>query len=82
MRRGRITSMVRPRRLVHFAPKAVGRANPDFLLQSYEPVLKQDVINHVADIFEEKGSNAWFELEASALMPPGYRNAAAAVVNL
>ncbi len=31
------------------------------------------IVNHVADIFEREGSNAWFEREAQALLPPGTR---------
>ncbi|MTL84180.1 class I tRNA ligase family protein, partial [Turicibacter sanguinis] len=30
------------------------------------------VINHVANLFREKGSNIWFELEAEELLPAGF----------
>lgn len=34
-------------------------------------LIDKNVINHVADIFNEKGSNAWYELESSELLPEG-----------
>jgi isoleucyl-tRNA synthetase len=40
--------------------------------QTGEPVLDQNVINHVADIFEKEGSNAWFEKDDKDLLPAGY----------
>ena len=38
-----------------------------------EPVLNVDVINGVADIFEKEGSNAWFERNASEMLPNGFK---------
>ena len=35
-------------------------------------ILDEEVINHVAEIFEEKGSNAWYEMEAVDLLPKGF----------
>lgn len=34
-----------------------------------EPLMTPDTIEHVANIFERQGSNAWFELEAEDLLP-------------
>ena len=34
-------------------------------------LLNADVINHVADIFEEKSADAWFELTQQELLPKG-----------
>jgi isoleucyl-tRNA synthetase len=34
-------------------------------------IIDKDIINHVADIFREKGSDAWFELTEKELMPEG-----------
>ena len=45
---------------------------PVFYAEDDTAILDEDVINHVADIFEEKGSNAWFELEAKELLPAGF----------
>lgn len=37
-----------------------------------EPICNDETINRVSDIFREKGSNAWFDEEAEALLPAGY----------
>ncbi len=38
----------------------------------HKPVCTDESIESVASIFEEKGSNAWFELEAEELLPKGF----------
>ena len=38
----------------------------------HKPVCTDESIESVASIFEEKGSNAWFELEAEELLPRGF----------
>ena len=38
-----------------------------------KPVCTDESIESVASIFEEKGSNAWFEMDASALLPQGFK---------
>ena len=37
-----------------------------------KPVCTEETIESVASIFEEKGSNAWFELEAEELLPKAF----------
>ena len=37
-----------------------------------KPVCTEDSIESVAKIFEEEGSNAWFEREAAGLLPEGF----------
>ena len=37
-----------------------------------KPVCTEESIESVASVFEEKGSNAWFELEAEELLPKGF----------
>ena len=37
-----------------------------------KPVCNDDTIKTVADVFEKKGSNAWFDMEAEDLLPKGY----------
>ena len=37
-----------------------------------KPVCTEESIESVASIFEEKGSNAWFEMEAEELLPKGF----------
>lgn len=45
---------------------------PIFYAEDETPIIDQNVINHVADLFEEYGSNIWFEKEAKDLLPEGY----------
>ncbi|MBG9989092.1 isoleucine--tRNA ligase [Aerococcaceae bacterium DSM 111176] len=45
---------------------------PIFYAENGEPILDIDVINHVADLIEEHGSNIWFEKEAKELLPEGF----------
>ena len=37
-----------------------------------KPVCNDDTTKSVADIFEQKGSNAWFDMEAEDLLPKGF----------
>lgn len=45
---------------------------PVFYAEDGSAILDVDVINHVADIVEEKGTNAWFDLSATELLPNGF----------
>ena len=36
------------------------------------PIIDAEVFEHIAKIVEEKGTNAWFELEAKDFLPAGY----------
>ncbi len=45
---------------------------PIFYTEKGNEILDSNVIEHVADLFKEKGSNVWFELEAKELLPKGY----------
>ena len=38
------------------------------------PIMEKEVFDHIADLFEEHGSNIWFESEAKDLLPAGYTN--------
>jgi len=38
-----------------------------------KPICTEESIESVAAIFEEKGSNAWFEMEAAELLPQGFQ---------
>ncbi|MBG9981810.1 isoleucine--tRNA ligase [Aerococcaceae bacterium DSM 111020] len=49
---------------------------PIFYAENGEPILDVEVINHVADLVEEYGSNVWFEREAKDLLPEGYTHEA------
>ena len=37
------------------------------------PVVDAEIARRVADLMEEGGADVWFEREAAALLPPGYR---------
>ncbi len=45
---------------------------PVFYAEDGTAILDEAVINHVADLYEEYGSNIWFEKEAKDLLPEGY----------
>ncbi|AXY25965.1 isoleucine--tRNA ligase [Suicoccus acidiformans] len=47
---------------------------PIFYAENGEAILDIDVINHVADIIEEHGSNAWFDWDAKDLLPEGFEH--------
>jgi len=47
---------------------------PVFYHEDGTEILDKDVINHVADVFEQEGSNAWFTKSAKELMPKGYES--------
>ena len=38
------------------------------------PIIEEEVFEHIAELFEEHGSNIWFEKEALELLPPNYHN--------
>ncbi|NJO47256.1 MAG: isoleucine--tRNA ligase [Oscillatoriales cyanobacterium RM2_1_1] len=41
---------------------------------THEPLLNAETIHHVQQIFAQKGSDAWWELEVTELLPESYRN--------
>ena len=45
---------------------------PAFYTEKGTPFLDKDVIDHIANIFEEEGTNAWFEKSAEELLPDGF----------
>ena len=55
--------------------RAWGVPLPIFYCEDGTAILDKDVIDHVADLFGEYGSNIWFEKEAKDLLPAGYTNA-------
>ena len=42
--------------------------------ETNEPLLTQETMNHVQQIFAEKGTDAWWELPVEELLPESYRN--------
>ncbi|MEY8441937.1 isoleucine--tRNA ligase [Lactobacillaceae bacterium 24-114] len=47
---------------------------PIFYAEDGTPIMEEETINHVADLFAEYGSNVWFERDAKDLLPEGYTN--------
>ncbi|MBR2668358.1 MAG: isoleucine--tRNA ligase [Solobacterium sp.] len=47
---------------------------PIFYCEDGTPIMEKVVFDHVADLFDEYGSNVWFEREAKDLLPEGYTN--------
>lgn len=54
--------------------RAWGVPIPVFYCEDGESILDPVVIEHVAQIFDEFGSNEWFKREAKDLLPEGYSN--------
>jgi isoleucyl-tRNA synthetase len=52
--------------------RAWGVPIPIFYAENGEEIMDQEVFAHVADLFEEFGSNVWFEREAKDLLPAGF----------
>ena len=38
------------------------------------PIIEKEVFDHIIELFKEKGSLCWVELEAKDLLPSGYKN--------
>jgi isoleucyl-tRNA synthetase len=47
---------------------------PVFYNEDGSEILDKDVINHVANIVEQEGTNAWYTKTATELLPAGYSN--------
>ena len=45
---------------------------PVFYAEDGTAILDQNVINHVAELYEQYGSNIWFEKDAKELLPEGF----------
>ncbi len=45
---------------------------PIFYTENEEPIFDEALIEHVANLFKEHGSNIWFEKTAVELLPEGY----------
>jgi len=45
---------------------------PIFYTEAGNPIMDAALVEHIADLFGEHGSNIWFEKEAKDLLPAGY----------
>lgn len=52
--------------------RAWGVPIPVFYAENGEPVITDETIEHISNLFREHGSNVWFEREAKDLLPEGF----------
>ncbi|MDF2909244.1 MAG: isoleucine-tRNA ligase, partial [Sporolactobacillus laevolacticus] len=52
--------------------RAWGVPIPVFYGEDGEPIITDETIQHVADLFRKHGSNIWFQWEAKELLPEGF----------
>ncbi|MGI6509383.1 MAG: isoleucine--tRNA ligase [Erysipelotrichaceae bacterium] len=45
---------------------------PIFYSEDEKPIIDEVLFNHVAELFEQHGSNIWFEKDVKELLPEGY----------
>ncbi|MGE6258676.1 isoleucine--tRNA ligase [Heyndrickxia sporothermodurans] len=52
--------------------RAWGVPIPVFYAENGEPIITDETIQHISNLFREHGSNVWFEREAKDLLPEGF----------
>ncbi|MFU8793528.1 MAG: isoleucine--tRNA ligase [Acholeplasmataceae bacterium] len=55
--------------------RAWGVPIPVFYAENDEPILDQNVLSHISQLFLEFGSNVWYERDAKDLLPKGFTHA-------
>ncbi|CAM3615087.1 isoleucine--tRNA ligase [Erysipelothrix urinaevulpis] len=55
--------------------RAWGVPIPIFYCEDGNPIMEQEVFDHIVTVFATEGPNVWFEKEAKDLLPEGYVNA-------
>lgn len=54
--------------------RAWGVPIPVFYAEDNEPILNQEVLQHISDLFKAFGSDVWYEREAKDLLPKGFKH--------
>lgn len=54
--------------------RAWGVPLPIFYAEDWTPIISKAIVDHVADIVEQEGTNAWYTHSAQELLPAGFKS--------